>query len=372
MYSINILAKNRKRKNGTTPIYLEVSKDSKRIYLPIKYIDYNLWDYKKQCLKNRIARKSEIENYINKRKNKAIQVLDDLELKGTYSLEEFKVLYTGTKTSSVISFFNIVISEQTNKGNANAYRNCKGVVSKYNDNLVFSDINNKWLIDFENHLRLTNGNGGISFVMRTLRSLFNKAINRNLVSQELYPFKKYKIPKSTIKKIALTKDQIKDFKEFECSGQLELSKDIFMLSFFTQGMNMVDIYNLNKDNVVNGRIVYKRSKTSKVYSIKINSNIKQYLEKYETNTNNLFSFSDEYKTEKTLTRLVNFQIKKIIPNIIFYTARDSWANIANTSGIGLYVIKESLGHNDIKTTQGYLNSLVNSFIDDANDIVGDI
>ena len=72
MYSINILAKNRKRKNGTTPIYLEVSKDSKRIYLPIKYIDYNLWDYKKQCLKNRIARKSEIENYINKRKNKAV------------------------------------------------------------------------------------------------------------------------------------------------------------------------------------------------------------------------------------------------------------------------------------------------------------
>jgi len=53
-------------------------------------------------------------------------------------------------------------------------------------------------------------------------------------------------------------------------------------------------------------------------------------------------------------------------NLTSYVARHSWATIAKDLNVPISVISEGLGHEDIKTTQIYLDSFDADVIDKAN------
>ena len=50
---------------------------------------------------------------------------------------------------------------------------------------------------------------GISFHMRTLRALYNKAVKEGVASKDNYPFEKYKIKREKTVHRALTKEEVK-------------------------------------------------------------------------------------------------------------------------------------------------------------------
>ena len=60
---------------------------------------------------------------------------------------------------------------------------------------------------------------------------------------------------------------------------------------------------------------------------------------------------------------------KIQGNITSYVARHSWATIGKELNVPIAVISEGLGHEDIKTTQIYLDDFDNSILDDANQMI---
>jgi len=64
---------------------------------------------------------------------------------------------------------------------------------------------------------------------------------------------------------------------------------------------------------------------------------------------------------RAITKLCNKRLKKIgkaigIEGISTYTARHSYATVLKRSGANIAYISESLGHNDLKTTENYLAS----------------
>lgn len=64
---------------------------------------------------------------------------------------------------------------------------------------------------------------------------------------------------------------------------------------------------------------------------------------------------------KELTKRINMRMKQIgeavgIDGISTYTARHSFATVLKRSGANIAYISESLGHNDLKTTEHYLAS----------------
>ena len=64
---------------------------------------------------------------------------------------------------------------------------------------------------------------------------------------------------------------------------------------------------------------------------------------------------------KYLTRVINKRMAAIgqalgIGNISIYTARHSFATVLERSGANIAYISESLGHQDLKTTENYLAS----------------
>jgi integrase len=60
---------------------------------------------------------------------------------------------------------------------------------------------------------------------------------------------------------------------------------------------------------------------------------------------------------------------KIDGKLTSYVARHSWATIAKDLNVPISVISEGLGHEDIKTTQIYLDSFDDEVLDKANQMI---
>ena len=106
----------------------------------------------------------------------------------------------------------------------------------------------------------------ISIYIRSLRSIYNQAIDADMVDRKYYPFGKNKYqPKAprNIKK-ALTIVQIKsiiDYNVQEGSNQ-QLAKDMWLLSYYCNGMNIMDIINLRFSNIEKDTLYFERIKTT--------------------------------------------------------------------------------------------------------------
>jgi integrase len=213
--------------------------------------------------------------------------------------------------------------------------------------------------------------GGLHAHMRDLRTLFNEA-RRQFNNEELgiirikhYPFTKYKVgsppPTSTrsfnVGQVAAIRDC-----EVPAGTRIELARDLFMLSFYLCGTNAVDFYHASEANVKNGRLEYKRSKTSgrrqdeAFISIKIVEEAKPLLEKYIGNLSNRYGAYDYldyalYKGMRGLREVLGFQ------ELTLYWARHTFGTLArNDCRIAVDDIAEALNHidNGHSTTDIYL------------------
>lgn len=216
----------------------------------------------------------------------------------------------------------------------------------------------------------------ISCYMRALRAIYNRAVERGLTISKK-PFKNvYTGIDRTIKR-AVDEGVIAKLHALDLSGYfaLQQSRDLFMFSFYSRGMSFIDMANLTHDNLKNGYIVYSRSKTKQVLTIKVEKCIEEIIERYGNLTigNYLLPiYSQRNCSSGSNLRTHNKRLKRISDMLGLkrplssYVSRHSWATIALRKGISVQVISEGMGHENEKTTRIYLASLDQSVIDDAN------
>lgn len=186
---------------------------------------------------------------------------------------------------------------------------------------------------------------GLHNHMRDLRTLFNEARdfynNEDLEFYRIkhYPFKKYKLGRvpltkkrnNSIADILLIRDCIT-----EPGSRAELAKELYILSFLTCGMNAVDIYNCTKNNIIDGRINYNRTKTRRkrrddaFISIKIVEEAKPLLIKY------IDKLRKRYATYRTLDSALSKGMRELckrigLEGVTFYWARYTFANLARNA-----------------------------------------
>jgi integrase/recombinase XerD len=155
---------------------------------------------------------------------------------------------------------------------------------------------------------------------------------------------------------------------------------MFLLSFYGRGINFIDLIQLKKADLYKETITYKRSKTEVIVNFKINDFWKRKIEEYKSSPDSLYLFkiihnnqnSKIYinnKKEKYLKIYINTPLKRIINDlgikkkITYYCARHSFATILKFNNISIDIIKEALGHKDIKSAMSYLNTLPSNTID---------
>ncbi|MBT6763654.1 MAG: site-specific integrase, partial [Prolixibacteraceae bacterium] len=249
--------------------------------------------------------------------------------------------------------------------------------------LPFNNITSSFLQKYENFM-LEKGKSEttVSMYVRSLRAVFNHAIRENEVSEDIYPFgkNKYEIPAGNAVKKALSKSQLKVlFNATPAIPEQEKAKDFWFFSFVCNGMNINDIAMLKYKNIKGNTIEFKRAKTRQTAKKKSTTIVvhltdfsKQIIEKYGNEDKNpenyIFSIIDsntkpeEMKPRiKNFTRLVNQHIKNLakaneLPeDISSYYARHTFATLSIQGGASMEFVQESLGHQNISTTQNYFS-----------------
>ena len=221
-----------------------------------------------------------------------------------------------------------------------------------------------------------------SFYLRTLRTIYNHAVDDGLVISSS-PFKHvYTGIDKTVKR-ALPLEIIKQLKELDLAQnhRMELARDMFLFSFYTRGMSFIDMAQLTQGNLRGGVLTYRRQKTSQQLYIKWEPIMQEIVAKYKAEDSlYLLPIANGegaifWRKYKNAYSRINKQLKKIgemiglsIP-LTTYVARHSWASIAKSKNVPISTISEALGHDSEKTTQIYLSSLDTSVVDNANNLI---
>ena len=221
----------------------------------------------------------------------------------------------------------------------------------------------------------------ISFYMRILRAVYNRAVEKGLTEQQNSFRHVYTGVDKTIKR-AIPIKAIKALKELDLSMKpsLDFARDMFLFSFYTRGMSFVDMAYLKKSDLQNGILTYRRRKTGQELTIKWEKFMAEIVAKYPDNqTDYLLPIIKEKENERkqydNALHLVNYRLKdlskmlKLQRPLTMYVARHSWASAAKAKNVPLSVISEGMGHDSEATTQIYLASLETSVVDKANKMI---
>lgn len=158
-----------------------------------------------------------------------------------------------------------------------------------------------------------------------------------------------------------------------------------MLIFQLRGINLRDLLMLTDSNIINNRIVYKRSKTGKLYSVKILAETEQILRNF-TGTTLLGILDDDIKNINhdvnsviryvQHTKNINSHLRKLGKTLNLSTELStyvfwySYANIAKQLGYSKDMIAEALGHEYGNSVTGiYLELFDQEKIDEMNDSI---
>ena len=302
-----VLRKCRKLKDGRYPIAIRLTNNKKVKYIFTGHSALEReWSGKYPLyLNSKHPNQKELNAFLLKEYSKTNDELIKLNIKGKpFTVHDLYSKSTNKPSpTTLFKFAENLIDKLTKSGrigNAENYKTAINSVKRFSDgkDFQFEEINYKWLTDFETyHYFRGNSPVSLSVYLRSIRSLFNKAIMHGIVEESYYPFgrNKYTIPTGPSRKRAISKEGIIKIEELELPKDSPIwhARNYFLFSFYTMGMNWSDMAHLKMKNIVNDRIEYIRLKTKrktvKSFSIKINSKILDILILYTNGKEN-----DEY------------------------------------------------------------------------------
>jgi site-specific recombinase XerD len=248
------------------------------------------------------------------------------------------------------------------------------------EKIKFREITPEFLKRLEKYILLNHSANTLRNYMCNIRAIFNKAIADKLVKQDLFPFgKKYKIVQDRKRVRAIDRNDLRRLliaQPYLTPAQ-QRDIDIFFLIFYTGGTNFKDLLYLKKEDYYKGRIIYRRFKTGREYSIKVFPEAAEIIKRYPGDKY-LLPFIEKKLTIHPASRR-GYEIKDLLKNtnknlriageslgvelrLKTYIARYSFATMASKAGVSKDVIAHILGHGEDTITDLYID-----FDEDAAD-----
>ena len=394
-----VFRKDKLNKQNSAPVHVRFTLARKTRYVSTGVtLNMNDWDFENNEVKRSIEDAKQLQFQIDSKLNeyeKKIKRLEVLEMEISFET----LLDANSRKApnqTVAEYFSKLIDGFRKSGKlstASKYSFCLSSLNKFRPTSVtFDKIDKAFLSEFEQFLRDSGLSGNtIATKFTNLKSAYNRALEDRIFVPKDNPFAKYKVGKlwTKTRKRAITKEDILKLKNLELPkdshfGYKELSRDIFLFSYYTAGINFKDIATLRHSDIVNGRVCYSRHKTQKLISCPLLPDAQRIIEKHSSpfydDNDYIFPILDRQvhiteqqifnRVHKVLVR-VNSNLKEMSKQLglkfplTTYVARHTYATVLKRSGVNIAIISESLGHSDLATTQIYLDSFENSQIDEA-------
>lgn len=316
------------------------------------------------------------------------RIIKDLDNRGmSYSIADIVMHYKAPDRHVLVSDFMHKQIEQLRSSNqlgtAQNYEKTWKSFSTFlgNVELPFSALTENLVMEYNTFL-IQRGmvRNSVSFYMRVLQAVYNKAVRQKLVKQA-YPFQNVYTGIDRTRKRAVSESVIAQLHKLELppGSPLALARDIFIFSYCTRGMAFVDIAYLKRNDIQDRMLHYARRKTGQLLTVRVESSIQRIIDRYiSENTPYVFpiltstDIQEAYKQYRsainTYNRLLR-KLSKLLPSeckLTSYTSRHSWATAARNHNVPISVISAGMGHTSEQTTRIYLTMLENSVIDEAN------
>ena len=348
----------------------------------------NEWNAMNEQVSTSFADRSLIQNRIDSDISLLKRIIKDLENSGVnYSVGDIIKRYKSPECHVlVLDFMQNQIRLLRNANRLGTAQNYEKTMKNFAEflggvNLPFSAMTEQLVAEY-NAFLVQRGmvRNSISFYMRIMRAVYNKAVRQKLVEQS-HPFTEVYTGIDRTRKRAVSESIISQLYKLKLTEgtPLALARDIFIFSYCTRGMAFVDIAYLKKENIQNGVICYARRKTGQLLSVRIEPSIQRIIDRYSsalspyvfpilTSTETKEAYEEYQAAINNHNRLLR-RLSKMLPTgckLTSYTSRHSWATAARNHNVPLSVISQGMGHTSEQTTQIYLTMLENSVIDDAN------
>ena len=365
----------RAKADGTYPIRLAVNNHGETAFISLgQSVKKDEWD-KRQCRIKKRPDRDFLNDYLRDRYDYYNRIMMRLQMSEDYrgdisarQLRDNIIREAAGKKSATLKdmFVRYTSREMGNKTKKNysVTWNTIAQFDKTSETLLLDDISRDWLERYNLFLiNIGNCHNTRTVRIRHIAAVFNYAIDNELTTN--YPFRRLDLSIEPTKKRDLKVEELREVFSANVKEKDRKLLDAFKVMFLLIGINVHDLYNLTRDNIVDGRLEYKRLKTGKQYSILIQPEVVEIMNKYP-GKDRLFSFCEHYANASSFAMVTNILLKKIRAGLTTYYARHTWATLAFKLGIPKDTISLALGHSfGVRVTGTYINADL-SRVDEAN------
>lgn len=273
------------------------------------------------------------------------------------------------KSRSLSSLWDEFIESKQKGTTRDAYLYTKSMTMQLADieSLDVADVTVQWIEKLRERMakRGLSNNSSITYLSR-LRAVLSHARRKGLILNN--PFADIKMRTSETRHRFVDIETLRMIRDARGNHRLMYYRDMFMLSFYLIGMNSIDMFNAK--GIVGGRLQYKRSKTGKLYDIKVEPEARELI-KAHGGDGCLLNISASHSTVNVFTTASESALKKFAPDLSMYWARHTWATTAAELNVPMEVISAALGHScGLRVTNIYV-AVKLSKVDAANRLVLD-
>lgn len=352
-------------KDGRHKIRIAICHNHETCYIVTNFII----DDESQFRKGQVVKRSDAAIMNKKLRfmlNELQERLDDISNPGIYSCKQIKDIISGKNSQESVRTFQSVcdryIKDLIDEGRVSyaklLERNNRYFTEYLKGDISLSDITPLLIEGYSRFLRTRKGIGNttVAMMMSRTRTIINKGVKMALVKYDVHPFSNYSISSSNVREVDIS---LESFNKIRMSApskrKLKVVRDLFCLSFYLGGINLIDLLSINFKN--KDRIEYVRTKSSnttngvKTVSIAIPPEASEIISRWMSKKTGRLDFGYNFSYQnfsRYLSRAIadlsaSLGIKE---KVVFYSARKSFAQYASEIGIPDSVIDYCLGHSD--------------------------
>lgn len=368
----------RTKKNGMCPIRLRINSAGTSAYVATGvsveeqyFIDGSLYDCIHRKAPMAVEKRDKVARLV-RQFEEFMTDMDEVELSrmtardikervcGGHVRTHVQVKKATTPSADFMAFFDEFGKSRNTPKTVKSYAYAWGVLFDYMKDrhlisLTFVDIDYPRLVDFEGWMKSRGLSPNSRRVIESyMRAVYRDGQKRRLVNRDIDPYFDYSIERVPLKDIdSLTAKEMKKVMTFDLSAWsgIERARDIALMSFYTCGANLLDLYLLDKpkhDEVVFVRHKVERASQRDIH-IHIEPELAVLLKKYG-GQQRLLACAESVSNYETLQRRVNRLLKqageKIGVDVTLAKIRRTWATIAGSLECPEVVINKSMGHLD--------------------------
>ena len=293
--------------------------------------------------------------------------LEGISNVSAYSCRQIKEIITQAKPASERSTFSSVVCEYVegfrNEGRQSyatlVERSARYFMEFARGDIILADITPQTVQAFMGWLKKKGkGDAYISTIVAHIRAVVNRAVSDQYVRYDVSPFVSCRLVQAPVREIDLSVDEMNKIRNAVFPAKkLNMARDLFMLSFYLGGMNLIDI--MSHDFRGKDRVEYVRTKSQgrtlgeNVTSIPIHPLAKGIIERWMDARTGKLEFGYKY-TYHNFSQYVGYCVREmadklnIKSRVCFYSARKTFAQFASELGIPDGIIDYCLGHSDRK------------------------